>query len=195
MKRDDELAPELAKGIHRVGAIAGAARELLLGMSEAQLNWKPSPNRWSIGENVLHMRGVNARYLDAMEEAIEKARTKKMFSGGPFRYGWLDRWFLSQVEPPPKRRLKAPRIFVPASPRADRKDVDEFLGTLDRLSRAMHSVNGLDLARVKVASPLTRLLRFSLGTCLLVLTAHSERHLQQARGVAGESQFPRGGAT
>jgi hypothetical protein len=170
------------------------ARELLLSMSPEELDFRPAPGRWSAGENVLHMREVNERYLDAMEAKIAAARAEAVFSDGPFRYPWLDRWFVRQLEPPVTRRFPAPRIFRPAVRSAAREDVETFLATLERLAAAMRSSRGLDLARVKVPSPAIRWVRFRLGTCHRLLAAHTDRHLQQARDVTKNSDFLREGS-
>lgn len=51
---------------------------------------------------------------------------------------------------------------------------------------ALRSADGLDLARIKVTSPVTRLLRLSLGQWLAGLAGHQRRHLWQARQVKTE---------
>lgn len=43
--------------------------------------------------------------------------------------------------------------------------------------------NGIDLARVKISSPITRLIRLSLGQWFSLLAGHQERHILQAREV------------
>jgi hypothetical protein len=57
---------------------------------------------------------------------------------------------------------------------------------VDRLRQA----NGLDLARARVASPLTRWLRMSLGSSFALMVAHERRHLAQARRVTRAPGFP-----
>jgi hypothetical protein len=49
---------------------------------------------------------------------------------------------------------------------------------------------GLDLARVKVPTPISRLLKLSLGMTLAQAAAHERRHLEQARRVRENPRFP-----
>ena len=53
---------------------------------------------------------------------------------------------------------------------------------------AVRRAEGLDLARVKVTSPIMPLLRQPLGTWLLFLAAHERRHLWQAWSVRKASK-------
>jgi hypothetical protein len=50
----------------------------------------------------------------------------------------------------------------------------------------VRQANGLDLSRVRVVSPLTSLMRMSLGQCFGLLAAHERRHLWQAARVREE---------
>jgi len=61
------------------------------------------------------------------------------------------------------------------------------LDYIERLGRA----NGLDLSRARVISPVSKWLRFSLGTLFAVIAAHERRHLSQARRIAAMPGFPR----
>jgi hypothetical protein len=57
---------------------------------------------------------------------------------------------------------------------------------IEHLRRA----NGLDLARARVTSPVSKWLRFSLGTLFAVIAAHERRHLCQARRIVAMPSFP-----
>jgi len=58
---------------------------------------------------------------------------------------------------------------------------------IDRLRQA----NGLDLARARVSSPVTRWIRMPLGSGFAMMVAHQRRHLAQARRVLSAEGFPR----
>ena len=58
---------------------------------------------------------------------------------------------------------------------------------IDRLRQA----NGLDLARARVSSPVSKWLRLSLGSGFALMAAHERRHLWQAREISETPGFPR----
>ncbi|MGQ0722275.1 MAG: DinB family protein [Candidatus Eiseniibacteriota bacterium] len=172
----------------RNGALTGLGR-----LTEEQLNWRTEPGSWSPGECVLHVNLSNRLFLDAIERRIQVARERGLLREGPFRYGWLDRWFVRELEPPVRRRVRAPRIFRPQPRRAGASDIAELGRLLQRAVAAMHAAKGVDLARVKVASPVSPLIRWQLGTAFQIIVAHSDRHLQQAERVMQNPAFPGGG--
>lgn len=175
---------ETEDGILRTRALADRARAVLENLTEEQLNRRPAPDRWSVGECLAHVNRTNRLYLDAIEPAVRRARAEGRLAAGPFRYGRLEEWFVRQVSPPVRRRLKAPKVFAPrAGPPVDGTEVRrELFALLDRLEAALREADGVDLAAVKVRSPVSGLLRFRLGPTFRLLTGHTERHLIQAQG-------------
>ena len=188
-----ELVPELRAHVTRLRELASAAEELLAGLSLEQLRWKPGPDRWSVAEVLGHVNSVNRQYLDYCDEQIRRGREQGKLSDGPFHYGRLETWFVDQLEPSAKRRLKAPGAFAPARSDASGSEPAELKSGLDRLQQAIVSANGLDLARIKVRSPVSALLRFRLGAAFRLMVAHTDRHLLQATSVTETAGFPPSG--
>lgn len=56
----------------------------------------------------------------------------------------------------------------------------------------LDSARGLDLGRLRVTSPVSRLLRIPLGSYLRISVAHERRHLWQAEQVTVAAGFPPG---
>jgi hypothetical protein len=106
------------------------------------------------------------------------------------RHGFLGNLFVRLTEPPVRFRVPAPRAFVPPLDAAPCEVVELFMRTQDDLQRLASEANGLDLARVKVVSPINKRLKFTLGQAFRLLTAHERRHLWQARGVKEAANFP-----
>jgi len=165
------------------------AGDLAGTLTEQQFNWRPAPEKWSIGQCLAHL-ATSDHALPAIDRAIADARTHGWLAPGPFRYGWFTRWMIGSMEPPPKRRMRTFPIFTPAAAALSR---DQVLRTLvasrDRLLERIQAAAGLDLKRAIVVSPVTRLFRLPLGGYFAFLAAHDRRHLWQARQVREESGF------
>lgn len=177
---------ELEGYLGRFEGAKAALRELTAGLSDEQFNWRPAENRWSVGECIDHLVVIGVLIMPRLDEGIEKAERNGWKSDGPFKYGVIGNFFIRVSGPdedPPKRKLKAPKMYTPSS----NHTVSRLLGSFDSLQDEFcvraEKANGLDLARVKIASPVTRLLRLSLGQWFQLLAGHQERHLQQARHV------------
>lgn len=183
------LVEELRDYFEQFENIKEDALELTAPLEDAQFHWRPSGKRWSISECLVHLNLVDGLDLKMLGEEIERARAAGLTAQGPFHYGLLSRKIISFTEPPPKFRVKAPKIYVPPFGQPKEKVVPEFLSVHDRLLDLLSKSNGLDLARIRVPTPIPRI-KFSLGQRFALTTAHDRRHLWQAWQVRKHSSFP-----
>ena len=184
------LSPELAGYQGQLAAVRADATELLGGLSEVQLNWRQTPERWSIAQNLTHLVVIGRLYLPQFDAAIQRAREKGWRKPGPFEYGALGNWVIAELEPPPRHRLRAPKMLKPQPVQPLEQVRDAFLALQGELEQRVHAANGIDLRRAKVATVFTSLLRLPLGQAFQALLAHERRHLWQARNVRTGSGFP-----
>jgi DinB superfamily len=178
------MIQDLQDLLRQLEAIKAEGHALCAGLTESQFNWRPAPKRWSIAECLVHLNVAVTRTLPAFDRAIEVGRGKGLTAEGPFRYSWFANWMVASMEPPPKRRMKTFGIFeVPEGAHALARVLPEFMAVRDQLADRVRRSDGLDLKRVRVVSPVTRLLRLPLGAYLRFVIAHDRRHLWQAKQV------------
>jgi hypothetical protein len=182
---------ELAGYEAQLDRIVGDAENLLAGLTDEQFNWRPAANRWSIAENIDHLRAMAAQYVPAIDEAIAVGQSRSLYGEGPFRYGVLERLMEWSMEPPVRVRLKTSPLVTPSTNLRVGVGRDAFLRAQDEIRDRVRRANGLDLARVKVRSPLASWLVLSLGKALGIVLAHERRHLWQAKLVRRAEEFPR----
>jgi hypothetical protein len=175
--------PELEQCSEVFEQVQKDARKLTEGLNEAQFNWRPSPGQWSVEECLAHLTIVGNWEVQAIERAIDSARARGVTSDGPFTYGWFDRWIVRMTEPPVRRKVRSPRRFVPVHEQPVTAVVPTFLHLQGMFLRQIERARGLDLARVKVDTPISRLLKMSLGMMFAQAAAHERRHLEQASRV------------
>ncbi len=179
------LGPELEG--YRTGFrwAKGEIRNLTASLDAARYNARPSEKAWSAGECVEHLSATAREMIPALDAGAARARENGWLAHGPFEYGRFEKWFARQAggdELPPKRRFKAPKLYHPPHRTYDMEDaVVEFLALQDRYLETLQLASGVDLARVKVASPAMSLLKLSLGQWLSSMEGHQRRHLWQAR--------------
>jgi hypothetical protein len=185
-----ELSGELEGYREQFEAVKRDAEGLLAGLSDAQFNWRPAPGAWSIAECLAHLSVTGQFYLPRIDRSIREAREAGRTGRGPFRYGPLQRFFVRGIEPPAKLKFKAPKIFTPMPEHLLSVITPAFMNLQDQLIERLHDARGLHLSRIKLASPVSRLLRISLGQVFPFIAAHERRHLWQARRVRDDSGFP-----
>ena len=167
------------------------AKSLTAGLSSAQMNWRPQPGKWSIAQNLAHLN-FGYQYFDTIASSIAAARAKGIIGNGPFRYGWLSSWFVKSMEPPPKRKFKAGKIFTPLADVDAAKAVADYLRMTARLTELIQEADGLDLARAKTPFGDLKWVKIKMprGARLAHLITHDRRHLWQAEQVRNDTNFP-----
>ena len=174
---------ELAAYHQQFEQIRDEAQELAAGLSEATFTWRPAPASWSIQECLAHLAMVGAVEADAIEQAIDQGRAEGVSASGPFTYPDWERFLLREAEPPVRDPVSAPKRFVPVHGQPVTSILPTFLHVQRRFQLQIERADGLDLRRIKVPTPLTRLVRMSLGSSFARAAAHGRRHLVQARRV------------
>lgn len=185
------MGPERADLDRQLDAITAEAERVLGGLSEDQVNWRPAPDRWSVGECISHLDvGIRAA-LPALDRAIETARERGFVGAGTGRYGWFANWMVRSQEPPVKRRMTTFPVFQPVAARHDApRLLAEFRTVRGELRERLTRAEGIDWGRAKVVSPASRFFRLPFGAYVAFLLAHDRRHLWQAREVRNHPGFP-----
>jgi len=158
-------------------------------LSREQFNWRPSPHRWSIGQCVEHLNITTERYLPVLRQAMTKARSAGWLASGPFVLGFVERWFLGYMEPPPRRKTRTGKAFVAGPDLDPAATIERFNMLQGDLSGCIREAAGLDLKRIKVRSQFGPV-SWSLNGTFAVLLAHERRHIWQARQVRTDPAFP-----
>ena len=179
----DDLSPELQDYRRQFEDITRDARLLLAGLTNRQLAWRETRDRWSIADCFDHLVVTGHQSLPHIRQAMLEARARGALGRGPFRYGRLERWFVRSMDAPPTWKFKAPRAYRPSFELAGPETVAGFFLLQQHLIKAVEEANGLDMAAVKVTNPVTRWFRMSLGQEFALTAAHERRHVWQARRV------------
>lgn len=185
--------PHLAELHREVEEHRAQVRESFGGLSPGQLSWRPADDAWGVGQCMDHLVTTDRLYLDEIRKAVEEGRRKGTTRRGAFRGGRLGGWFARAAGPNVKMKVKAPKVFKPneieeVSPHV----VERYLETQGELLRWLEEADGLDLDRLKIRSPVIRLVRFRLGDAFRIVVEHDKRHLDQARRVMEDPGFPGG---
>jgi hypothetical protein len=168
----------------QVESIKARALALAERLTEEEMRTRPAPEAWSPVEILDHLRVTVEQYLLAIDTALAAAPKTGVTDREP-RYSWVWRLFLRTIEPPVKRRFRAPEVFTPKPQPEVAATLRGFLAAHDALIERIHRAAEYDLERVKVVSPGNSLLKPPLGCAILTMAAHGRRHLAQWQRLAG----------
>jgi hypothetical protein len=169
-----------------------AARELVSGLSELQLNWKPAPDKWSIAQCLDHLSVTSNKFDPYFTVALAWGQKKWPVSTAPaYRPSRVGGWLIRQVTPVTGRNLPAPKVFRPAESSNIQASLETFLAQQARFIQFVQDTAGVDYNKTRLRSPVTPLMRYSLADAFVVTVVHGQRHLAQARRVREMPGFPK----
>jgi hypothetical protein len=172
-----------------VDAISQGVRDHFGALAAEQLAWRPDPERWGIGHCLVHLARINELYRERLTPALRRARARGFTARAPLRGSWVGRWFARAVGPG-GRAVRTPPAFRPRGETVEGSALETFFGEQVRLQTLLDSARGLDLDRVRVTSPATRLIRLHACDVFRVLVEHEKRHVAQAERVLASPGFP-----
>jgi hypothetical protein len=167
------------------------ARTLTSGLTETQLNWKPSAEQWSIAQCLDHLTVATNEFEKYFEPALRRAREKWPVTNLPrYKPSVLGGWLAKQVSPEASRKITAPKIFRPAASNIPFAP-DKFVSQQARFLEFVRESTGIDYNKTRLRSPVTPLMRYSLADAFVITVLHGQRHLAQARRVREMPEFPK----
>jgi len=191
MKQFVEAPDFLQKVIEQADKNSVEARELAGELTDEQLNWKLQPEQWSIAQCLDHLAVTGERFDKYYTEAIRLGHEKwPVREPIPYRPTFVGGWLLKQVTPKVKRKLPAPKVFRPSESITITGSLEKFLRQQDVFLGFVRAASGLDYNRIRLRSPVTPLMRYSLADAFVVTVLHGQRHLGQARRMRETAGFP-----
>ncbi len=152
------------------------------GLSEAQMKFKPAPDRWSVAETLEHIALAEDFLMQNVTEKVMKA------PAGPADRdtAQIDAMVLAMV-PDRSHKAQAPPELVPTGRWSPSETLDHFLKSRARTIAFMKSTP--DLRQHVTNSPIGQPL--DAYEWLLFIAAHSERHTKQIDEVKVDPNFPK----
>ncbi|WP_114207296.1 DinB family protein [Acidisarcina polymorpha] len=159
------------------------AKQLCTGLTEEELTWRPRPGKWSVVENLSHLRATTEVFLPVVDCALEASRTMGLRSEGPFALSPLGRLIVWRMDARPVIKMRAPKPLQPRLLSSAGSELDHFLSSQAALRERIEEANGLDLTAWRFTSPVASYFRVNLLEFFSAFNAHSRRHICQASNV------------
>lgn len=141
---------------------------------------RPAPDRWSVAENLDHLRVSSELVLPRLEAALAEAKKQGLAATTPYRLDLVGKLLIWSLEPPSKFRVPAPPRFLPARDLDPSRVLADFLDSQERVLKIVRAADGLAVDRIKMQSPFAKYVRYSIWSALCAAASHQRRHLWQA---------------
>ncbi len=185
---DSKRPPWSRRLISELEAADRRAERLARGLNREQLNWRPTPGTWSVGQCLEHLVLANEVYLSPISTSLDGQQQSQV---GEVTLGWFSRWFIRHyIAPSSKSKGSAPRKIQPPKI-LESAVIDAFLRSNGVARELIAKAGDYDVNRIRFKNPFVPMLRFTVGTGLEIVSKHQSRHLMQAERVKQSAQFPR----
>ncbi len=178
---------ELANALETV---SNEVRQSFSSLSPQQLNWKPSPEKWSVGQCFDHLVAANEGMLSQIELKIAGDAKPTVFEGLPLLPKLFGRLVVNAVSPQTVRKTKNPAIFDPGPSDIPANVIEKFLVLQEKVAAAMALSDRLDVEKTIMTSPVAKFVTYSLLDGYRIIVYHEKRHLMQAKRVMETEGFP-----
>ncbi len=177
----DRIVARLDEADYRAHALADR-------LSIEQLNWRPSPDQWSIGQCLEHLLIFNRLYMAAISRALDNQLPSPV---RVVKAGRISAWFIrTYVEPGPHtHRVRSPHKIKPGE-RINPSVLNDFLGSNQVAKNLVCRAGAYDVNRIRYKNPLVPFVRFTVGVGLELTWKHQFRHVLQAERVKHAPGFP-----
>lgn len=185
---DDASPPWCLRLISELHAADDRATAVAKALTPQQLNWKASPDEWSVGQCLEHLHIANEVYLRAISDSLVGRPIRAVPEITP---GWFGRWFIrNHIAPSPEiKRGRAPQAITPSA-EVDASVLHRFLSSNQHAVELVHRARNYDVNRIRFRNPFVPVIRFTIGTGFEILSQHQQRHLLQAERIRASVDFP-----
>jgi hypothetical protein len=179
--RTTEFFDQLAAAVHLVRDVVA---KRLRHLSEDQLNRRPSPDTWSVGQCLEHLNIVGGHHLPIIVRKLKAATERGSRPADTVKFGFFGRRLVEGMRKPASQKaLKTPQRYAPSGNRLPRTVIEVFGRQLDELLHLIEQARTVNANRVRIPNPLIPLLQLRLTDEFDFLVAHMERHIAQIERV------------
>jgi hypothetical protein len=183
LQAEDLSKAELDKAVKYLEKTRAGVVAATKGLSEAQLNFKQAPDRWSVAEVTEHIAAAEDLLMDLVQQKVMKspARTE------PADVKAIDEFILANV-PDRTHKVQAPEPLKPNNRFGSAKDsLKHFQDSRAKTIEFLKTTK--DLRQHAMEAPLGKTL--DGYQWIIFIGAHSERHTKQIDEVKADPNFPK----
>jgi len=149
----------------RIGleSVARDAQAAFGGLDARQLNWRPDPARWSVGQCFEHMLTVNKLVFQAADDALDSKSPRSIWQRLPILPRVFGTMLVRSQSPDGQRRFTAPSKGQPASSDIDANVLQRFLDQHRQAAIRLRSLDERDAARAAGCAALRDFLAYVIG--------------------------------
>lgn len=160
-------------------------------LSADQLNWKPNPETWSVGECIDHLIVTNRSYFAQFEAIARGDKYVSFWEKISLFHGMVGRMLIKATGEKVDKKAKSPAVFRPTRSAVPATIVEEFCTQHGELIAKVEKTDVADHHETLINSPMSSMIFYTLHDALVIIFQHERRHFNQAVAVTERPEFPK----
>ncbi len=156
--------------------------EIIQTHSQEHLAQRPTPERWSVLDNLEHLNLYNDFYLPVFEKTIAQGKTSQSKPRDTYRSGWLGAYLTKSMKPQGTKISNKMNTFKDKNPvltNVPDNVVERFFEQHQQLLTILKNAAKVDIQKLRMPTTLGSFPKIRLGDGLAFVVGHEERHLLQ----------------
>ena len=183
---DWPLEPALGVLRARLGADLEAVMAVVGTLNQTQADWRPAPERWSVGEVLHHLVLSNRSFALVVAKLVERGRREGLTARPDGRRSWPRLRGIADVGA--SGPVKNPERVMPTHGLPVEQLRSELAESHRAVAVQIPDLVGLDLATLRFPHPLG--FELNLYQWTDIMGAHERRHLHQIETLVTADGFP-----
>lgn len=155
-----------------------------------QLNWKPSPEQWSIGQCLDHLIISNKKYLPLLQTIIDGKNKTSFWERNNPLCNYTGRQMIKTLGKNVIKKYKSPRLFIPSKSTIGQNIISNFKNHQDEIFPLFTELEKEKYFKNVITSPVASLITLKIHHLIELIIVHEERHINQAQQVMNSNNFP-----
>lgn len=159
------------------------------GLSSEQLNWKPAPESWSVGQCLDHLIKSNEEFYPELDKLAAGTRKNTLWQSVSPLSGIAGAFLVSSLKKDSQKVKTNQKMTPPSDIPSD--IVERFSEHQSQFIEKIRSASDADWHKTVLTSPFVKIMTYRMDVGLSALIEHEKRHVRQAKRVMAMNGFPR----
>jgi DinB family protein len=183
------MANDLDGIVSRLEEITADVKESFGDLSSEQLNWKPAPESWSVGQCLEHLIMSNEGFFPELDKIVAGSRRNTLWQSWSPLSGIAGAFLVSSLKKD-NQKVKTIEKMTPASD-IGAYIVDRFAVHQAELIGKLRLTADTDWHLTVLTSPFVQIMTYRMDKGLEAVIEHEKRHIRQAKRVKEMDGFPK----
>jgi len=175
-------------------SIINEFEKYLNSLSETQLNWQSNAQKWTISQQLSHIKLHNETFLKLSFKETDRAiEYGHQSPDKPFRSCAMGSLYTGIISPTSNFKFRSIDQFIPTETPRKNELKDELIPSTHKIFNLIDLVDKqkVDMNKVTFMVPGSQHYKFPIGDVIKIMLVHAKRHLSQIKQITDHPDFPK----